>query len=106
MSRLVLLVFAPGSLFSSHTCFVCSTACLSTAAAAATTTTAAACRSTAAAATAAAAVRYIIAVTTNLDREAGGNDTFLVFNTLATAVVVVAKLDFMYGVRIFGINEH
>lgn len=50
-------------------------------------------------------VLYIITVTINRNTEQGGNDTFLLFNTVATALVVIAKLDVMYKVRVFGINR-
>jgi hypothetical protein len=50
-------------------------------------------------------ILYIIAVTINRNTEEGGNDTFLLFNTVATALVLIAKLDVMYKVRVFGINS-
>jgi len=33
------------------------------------------------------------------------NENLLLFNTTATSIVVVAKLDIMLGVRVFGINK-
>lgn len=50
-------------------------------------------------------ILYIIAVTINRNVDEGGNDTFLLFNTVATALVLIAKLDVMYKVRVFGINS-
>jgi hypothetical protein len=50
-------------------------------------------------------VLFIVTVTVNRNLPDGGNDTHLLINTVATALVVIAKLDVMYKVRVFGINR-
>jgi hypothetical protein len=45
-------------------------------------------------------VLYIVTLAVSYE-----NETFVLFNTVATLIVVIAKFDFMLGVRLFGINK-